>query len=65
MKSKKQVWLGSDSRKDRLEVRLEEEKMPAGTPRQEADREKLLFFKTLEDSLKERLRALKLDSGPR
>lgn len=44
MKSKKQVWLGSDSRKDRLEVRLEEEKMPAGTPRQEADGEKLLFF---------------------
>lgn len=56
--------MGSDSRKDRLEVRLEEEKTSAGTQRQEADREKLLFFKTLEDSLKERLRAQKLDSGP-
>lgn len=36
----------SDSRKDRLEVRLEEEKTPAGTPRQEADREFFFFQNT-------------------
>lgn len=58
------VSLGSGSRRDRLEVRLEEERN-IGIPSWEADKEKLLFFyKMLEDTLKEKLRTQRLDCGP-